>query len=58
MLNDARYNIFSGLVELGELFNGVFDDLLRPLVDFLSLVDSVRVNNALDDILYDLVDLS
>ena len=57
MLNDARYNIFGGLVELCELFNGVFDDLLCPLVDFLSLVDSVRVNNALDDILYDLVDL-
>ena len=55
MLNNARYNILGWLVEFGQLLNAVFDDLLRPLVHLLSLVDSVWIDYALDDVLHDLV---
>ena len=55
LLNNARYNILGGFVEFRQLLDAVLDDLLRPLVYLLSLVDCVGVDYALDYVLNDLV---
>ena len=57
LLDDARYDVLGWLVKLGELFNAVLNYLLGPLVNFLSLVNSVWVDDALDHILHNLVHL-
>lgn len=57
LLHDACYYVLGGLIEFCELFYAIFNDLLSPLVDFLSLVDSIWVYDTFDHVLNDLIDL-
>ncbi len=57
LVDNARYNVLGGLVKRCELLDSVFDYLLCPLVDLLSLVGRVRRNDTLDNVLEELCDL-
>ena len=57
LLDHARYNIFHGLVQLGELLDAVLDDLLGPMRNLMAVVDSVSVENTGNHLTDKLLDL-
>ena len=57
LLHDTCYYVLGWLIEFCELLYAIFDNLLGPLVDFLSLIDSIWVYDAFYHVLDDLIDL-
>jgi len=57
LLDDACNDVLGGLIKLCEFFYAILNYLLGPLVNFLALVDCVRIDDTLDNVLNNLVDL-
>ena len=57
--DDARYRILKWLLQLGEVLNAAFDDLLAPLVDLILLIGKILslFNNHLNSSLCNLLNL-
>ena len=54
LLDDAGDHILEFLVQLGQVFDAAFNDLLTPVVDFLALVlDLVGANHVVDSFFSD-----
>ena len=57
LLHDTCNYVLRRLVEFGEFLYAIFDNLLGPLVDLLSLIDSIWIYDAFNNVLDDLIDL-
>ena len=57
LLDDARYNVLHWLVQFGQLFNAVLNDLLGPLRNLVAVVDRVCVENTSDHLTDQLLNL-